>query len=43
MKKIILIFGLLLVIVGLLADMFDRVRLNQERILYELKKKKYNE
>jgi len=36
-----LIFGLLLVIIGLLADMFNRVRKNQERILYELKKGKY--
>lgn len=37
-----IIFGMLLVILGLLADMFNRVRLNQERILYELKKGKYN-
>ena len=36
-----LIFGLLLVIVGLLADMFNRIRQNQERILYEMKKDKY--
>ena len=36
-----IIFGLLLVIVGLLADMFNRVRINQERIIYELKKGKY--
>ncbi len=36
-----IIFGLLLVIVGLLADMFNRVRINQERIIYELKKDKY--
>jgi glycosyltransferase involved in cell wall biosynthesis len=36
-----LIFGLLLVIVGLLADMFNRVRVNQERIIYELKKERY--
>lgn len=36
-----LIFGLLLVIVALLADMFNRVRINQEKILYELKKGKY--
>jgi len=35
------IFGMLLVIVGFLADMFNRVRLNQEKILYELKKGKY--
>jgi hypothetical protein len=33
----------LLVIVGFLADMFNRVRLNQEKILYELKKGKYEE
>lgn len=32
------VFGLLVVIVGLLADMFNRIRINQERILYELKK-----
>jgi glycosyltransferase involved in cell wall biosynthesis len=38
-----IIFGLLLVIVGLLADMFNRVRINQERIIYELKKDKYEE
>jgi len=36
-----LIFGLLLMIVGLLADMFNRVRINQEKIIYELKKGKY--
>jgi hypothetical protein len=36
-----LIFGLLLVIVGLLADMFNRVRKNQERIMYELKREYY--
>ena len=38
-----LIFGLLLVIVGLLADMFNRVRVNQERIMYELKMERYGE
>ena len=38
-----IIFGMMLVIVGLLADMFNRVRINQERILYELKKEKYEE
>jgi len=37
-----LIFGLLLVIVGLLADMFNRVRINQERIIYELKRSRYS-
>ena len=38
-----LIFGLLLVVVGLLADMFNRVRVNQERILYELKRERYDD
>jgi len=38
-----LIFGLLLVIVGLLADMFNRVRKSQERIMYELKRERYGE
>lgn len=37
-----LIFGLLLVIVGLLADMFNRTRINQERIIYELKRSRYS-
>jgi hypothetical protein len=36
-----LVFGLLLVIVGLLADMFNRVRKNQERILYQMKRDRY--
>ena len=38
-----LVFGLLLVIVGLLANMFNRVRVNQEKILYELKKQRYDD
>jgi len=37
-----LVFGLLLVIVGMLANMFNRVRVNQEKILYELKKERYD-
>lgn len=37
-----LVFGLLLFIVGLLANMFNRVRINQEKILYELKKQRYD-
>jgi glycosyltransferase involved in cell wall biosynthesis len=36
-----LIFGLLLLIIALLADMFNRVRINQERIIYELKKERH--
>ncbi len=38
-----LVFGLLLIIVGLLANMFNRVRVNQEKILYELKKERYED
>jgi len=38
-----LIFGLLLIVVGLLANMFNRVRVNQEKILYELKKERYDD
>lgn len=38
-----LVFGLLLIIVGLLANMFNRVRVNQEKILYELKKERYDD
>ncbi|MFA6754808.1 MAG: hypothetical protein WCR68_03215, partial [Candidatus Dojkabacteria bacterium] len=34
------ILGIFLFIVGLLANMINRVRRNQERILYELKKNK---
>ncbi len=37
-----LIFGLLFIMLGLLAGMFNRIRVNQERILYELKKGKYD-
>lgn len=34
-----LLFGLLFIMLGLLAGMFNRVRMNQEKILYELKKR----
>lgn len=37
------LFGLLLVIVGLLADMINRVRLTQEKILYYEKKRMYEQ
>ncbi len=37
-----IIFGMMLLIVGLLADMFNRVRKNQERIMYEMKKETYS-
>lgn len=37
-----LIYGLLLGTIGLLADMLNRMRVNQERILYELNKQKYD-
>ena len=36
------IFGLLILIIGLIADMIKRIRLNQEKILYHLKKKLKN-
>jgi glycosyltransferase involved in cell wall biosynthesis len=35
------ILGIFLFIIGLLANMINRVRRNQERILYELKKKRH--
>lgn len=38
-----LVFGLLLIVVGLVAGMINRVRVNQERILYELKKERYDD
>lgn len=37
-----LVLGLLLIIVGLVADMLNRVRINQEKILYELKRQRYD-
>lgn len=37
-----LLFGLLFIMIGLLAGMFNRVRMNQEKILYELKKGNYD-
>ena len=36
-----MVFGLLLIIFGLLADMMKRIKLTQEEILYKLKKKEY--
>ena len=35
-------FGILLWIVGILADMFIRIRLNQEQLLYAEKKRRYD-
>lgn len=37
----LLIFGFLLIILALIADMLKRLRQNQEEILYKLKKKEY--
>lgn len=34
------IFGLLILFIGLVADMLNRIRLNQDKILYELKNNK---
>lgn len=36
-----IIFGLLVFLVAFIADMINRVKMNQEKILYELKKSKY--
>lgn len=36
------LLGFLIIIVGLLADMLYRIRINQEKILYYEKRKKYN-
>ena len=38
----LLLFSFLFFVTGLLADMFDRIRINQERILYLEKKKAQN-
>ena len=37
----LLIFGFLLIILALIADMLKKIRQNQEEILYKLKKKEY--
>ena len=36
-----IIFGLLVFLIALIADMLNRIRLNQDRILYEFKKIRY--
>lgn len=38
----LLIFGFLLIILALIADMLKRIRLNQEEILYKMKKQEYD-
>lgn len=35
------IFGLLVILIALVSDMINRLRVNQDRLLYELKKKRY--
>lgn len=35
------IFGLLVLLIALIADMLNRVRINQDKLLYELKKMRY--
>jgi uncharacterized membrane protein len=37
----LLIFGFLLIILALIADMLKKIRQNQEEILYKLKKNEY--
>lgn len=39
----LLIFGLLFIIIGLLAEMLNRIRMNQEKILYEQKKERFDD
>jgi hypothetical protein len=34
------VFGLIIIFIGLVADMLNRIRLNQERIMYEMRKDK---
>ncbi len=36
-----IIFGLLILIIALIADMLNRVRINQDKMLYELKRNRY--
>ena len=36
-----IIFGLLILIIALVADMLNRLRINQDKLLYELKKSRY--
>lgn len=36
-----IIFGLLILIIALVADMLNRLRVNQDKILYELKRNRY--
>ncbi len=38
-----IVFGMLVLLIALIADMLNRVRLNQDKLLYELKKSKYKE
>ena len=37
-----IIFGMLVFLIALITDMLNRLRINQDRLLYELKKLKYN-
>ena len=35
------IFGMLVLLIALLADMLNRLRINQDKLLYEMKKVRY--
>lgn len=37
-----IVFGMLVLIIALIADMLNRLRINQDRVLYELKKIRYD-
>ena len=39
----LLLFGFILIVIGLIAGMVNRVRVNQENMLYELKKERYDD
>jgi hypothetical protein len=36
-----IIFGLLILIIALVADMLNRLRINQDKLLYEIKRTRY--
>jgi glycosyltransferase involved in cell wall biosynthesis len=38
-----IVFGMLVLLIALIADMLNRVRLNQDKLLYEFKKSRYKE
>ena len=37
-----IIFGMLVLLIALVADMLNRMRINQDQVLYEIKKNRYD-